>query len=101
MTIQPRTAVKPVDERGAERVEIEIAAGLRSLPGRRVPVVLRNVSVDGFMAEGGGSLVPGMPVMLDLFDGRGFPARIVWKRDGHCGGAFATPLDAVTLASFA
>jgi len=89
------------DERIAERVEVDIAAGLRSLPGRRVPVLLRNVSVDGFMAEGGETLVPGTPVMLDLFDGRGFPARIVWKRDGHCGGAFATPLDSMTLASFA
>lgn len=89
------------DERIAERVEIDIAAGLRSLPGRRIPVLLRNVSIDGFMAEGGETLVPGMPVMLDLFDGRGFPARIVWKRDGHCGGAFATPLDRATLASFA
>jgi hypothetical protein len=93
--------LKPADERGAERIDTEIAAGLRSLPGRRVPVVLRNVSIDGFMAEGGEPLLPGMPVMLDLFDGRGFPARIVWKRDGHCGGAFTTPLDAATLASFA
>ncbi len=99
MTVNPTQ--RPTDERGAERVEIEIAAGLRSLPGRRMPVVLRNVSVDGFMAEGGDTLVPGMPVMLDLFDGRGFPARIVWKRDGHCGGAFATPLDAATLATIA
>jgi len=89
------------DERIAERLEVDIAAGLRSLPGRRVPVLLRNVSIDGFMAEGGETLIPGVPVMLDLFDGRGFPARIVWKRDGHCGGAFATPLDSATLASFA
>lgn len=94
-------SVVTADGRGGERTEVDIAAELRSLPGRRVPVRLRNVSMDGFMAEGGETLVPGMAVMLDLFDGRGFSARIVWKRDGHCGGAFATPLDAATLASFA
>jgi hypothetical protein len=96
-----RTKYRTADERGAERIEIGIAAGLRSLPGRRVPVIVRNVSIDGFMAEGGETLVPGMPVMLDLFDGRSFSARIVWKRAGCCGGAFTTPLDAATLASFA
>jgi PilZ domain len=100
MTSEVRAITKTADEREAERTEVEIAAGLRSHPGRRVPVLLRNVSSDGFMAEGGETLVPGMPVMLDLFDGRGFPARIVWKREGYCGGAFTTPLDAATLASF-
>lgn len=89
-----------VDERAAERLEVDIAAGLRSQPGRRrVPILIRNVSIHGFMAEGGANLLPGMPVILDLFDGRSIPARIVWKRDGHVGGAFATPLDAETLAS--
>jgi hypothetical protein len=94
------TKARVADERGADRLETDIAAGLRALTGRRVPVVLRNVSVDGFMAEGCESLVPGMPIMLDLFDGRTFPARIVWKREGFCGGAFNTPISTATLATF-
>ncbi len=89
------------DQRTTERFDVDIAAGLRLLPGRRVPVRLCNVSTDGFMAEGADTIIPGQPVMLDLFDGRGFPARIVWKRDGQCGGAFASPLINSTLATFA
>ncbi len=96
------TVPKPLaEERRVQRIDVDIAAGLRSQPGRRVPVVIRNVSLDGFMAEGAQNFVPGLPVMLDLFDGRSFAARIVWKRDGHIGGAFATPLDVASLASIA
>jgi hypothetical protein len=50
------------------------------------------------MAEGGSTIVPGVPVTLDL-NGTEVEARIVWKRSGHIGGAFLEPIDRQTLQS--
>jgi hypothetical protein len=80
------------DERQLDRSEIALAAGLRTARGRRVAVTVRNISIDGFMAEGGGTMVPGVPVTLVL-DETVIDARIVWKRAGHVGGAFTVPLE--------
>ncbi len=96
---KPNVNATARDERGTDRLEVEIAAGLRSQGGRRLPVLIRNISVDGFMVEGGQTLAPGLPVTLELFDGRKLPARVVWKREGHIGAAFETPLDLGLLAS--
>jgi hypothetical protein len=85
------------DERRLDRSDIAIAAGLRTARGRRVAVTVRNISPDGFMAEGGASMVPGVPVTLDL-NGTAVEARIVWKRSGHIGGAFLNPIDRATLS---
>ncbi|MDB5702709.1 MAG: hypothetical protein JWL66_2908 [Sphingomonadales bacterium] len=84
------------DDRCLERSDIAIAAGLRTARGRRVAVTVRNISPNGFMAEGGSTMVPGVPVTLDL-NGTIVPARIVWKRSGHIGGAFLEPIDGQTL----
>jgi len=84
------------DERRPDRADIALAAGLRTARGRRVAVTIRNISTDGFMAEGGGTMVPGLPVTLDL-NGTILQARIVWKRSGHVGGAFLQPIDGETL----
>jgi hypothetical protein len=100
MPIAQATAVD-AEERRFARIDVDIAAGLRSASGRRASIIVRNVSVDGFMAEGAQNCVPGLPATFVLFDGRSFAARIVWKRDGHIGCAFETPLDAATLASIA
>lgn len=91
---------KPIveDERRLDRADIALAAGLRNTRGRRVAVTVRNISINGFMAEGGTSMVPGIPVSLDL-NGAVFEARIVWKRGGHVGGAFLAPIDPETVAS--
>jgi hypothetical protein len=99
----PQSALKTAnsDERTVERLVVAIAAGLRSANGRRVPVMLRNLSSDGFMCEGGSSVAPGCLVTLDLFDGRSFEGRIVWKRSGHVGGAFITPVDEAVLVTIA
>ncbi|MDB5713441.1 MAG: hypothetical protein JWO15_838 [Sphingomonadales bacterium] len=86
------------DDRCLERSETAIAAGLRTARGRRVAVTVRNISPDGFMAEGGSTIVPGVPVTLDL-NGTEVEARIVWKRSGHIGGAFLEPIDRQTLQS--
>lgn len=85
------------DDRQLDRAEIAIAAGLRTARGRRVAVTVRNISTNGFMAEGGGTMVPGLPVTLDL-NGIILEARIVWKRSGHVGGAFLQPIDSELLA---
>jgi hypothetical protein len=87
------------DDRNIDRAVVAIAAGLRSPSGRRVPVMVRNLSADGFMCEGGGPLAPGCAILLDLFDGRSFGARVVWKRNGHIGAAFETPLSPSLLAT--
>lgn len=84
------------DDRRIDRSEIAIAAGLRTARGRRVAIIVRNLSADGFMAEGGGTMIPGVPVTLDL-NGTLLEARIVWKRAGHIGGAFLDPISAETL----
>jgi hypothetical protein len=84
------------DDRRLDRSEIAIAAGLRTTRGRRVAVTIRNISINGFMAEGGGTMLPGLPVTLDL-NGTVLEARIVWKRSGHIGGAFLQPIDRETL----
>jgi len=94
-------AVVPEDERGTMRLDVNIAAGLRTARGKRLPVLLRNVSLYGFMAEGGATLIPGTTVVLDLFDGTAFESRIVWKRDGHVGGAFISPISDEKLAAIA
>jgi hypothetical protein len=87
-----------IDERAARRLDVEIAAGLRSPAGRRAPVVVRNISIHGFMAEGGDALLPAMPITLELFDGQSLAARVVWKRDCHFGAAFDAALDGETFA---
>jgi hypothetical protein len=85
------------DDRRLHRADIAIAAGIRTARGRRIPVTVRNISTNGFMAEGGANMVPGVPVTLDL-NGTTIEARIVWKRAGHVGGAFLNPIDGETLA---
>jgi hypothetical protein len=84
------------DDRRIERSELGIAAGLRTARGRRVAIIIRNISTDGFMAEGGGTMIPGVPVTLDL-NGTLLEARIVWKRAGHVGGAFLSPVASEVL----
>jgi hypothetical protein len=84
------------DDRCLDRSDTAIAAGLRTERGRRVAVTVRNISSNGFMAEGGSTMVPGIPVTLDL-NGTAVAARIVWKRSGHVGGAFLEPIDRQTL----
>lgn len=86
------------DDRVLDRSEIAIAAGLRTARGRKIAVTVRNISPEGFMAEGGGTMVPGVPVTLDL-NGAALEARIVWKRSGHIGGSFLHPIDAEILGS--
>ncbi|CAN5240833.1 hypothetical protein BH09PSE3_BH09PSE3_13350 [soil metagenome] len=90
---------KPIveDERRLGRADVTVAAGLRTERGRRVPVTIRNISTNGFMAEGGGAMTPGLLVLLDL-NGTAYEARIVWKRGGHVGGAFTQPIDSEALA---
>lgn len=84
------------DDRRFDRSDIAIAAGLRTARGRRVAITIRNISTDGFMAEGGGTMVPGVLVTLDL-NGTPLESRIVWKRAGHIGGAFLNPITSEVL----
>lgn len=80
------------DDRRSDRAEARIAAGLHTAQGRRVPIVIRNLSCHGFMAEGAAVLVPGSLVKLAVADLPDIEARIVWRRDGHIGVSFMTPL---------
>jgi hypothetical protein len=84
------------DDRRLNRSEIAIPGRLRGEKGRGVSVTVLNISVDGFMAEGGGKIPSGLPVTLDI-SGTVLQARIVWKRSGHVGGAFLQPIGAETL----
>jgi hypothetical protein len=86
------------DDRRIDRSEMAIAAGLRTARGRRVAITVRNISTNGFMAEGGSTMVPGIPVTLDL-NGILLEARIIWKRAGHVGGAFLSPITGEVLSA--
>jgi len=95
------TAAIAEDERRSERTDVDIAAGLRTSRGKRVPALIRNVSAHGFMAECGAALVPGTAVTLDLFDGTALAARVAWRREGHIGAAFVDPISDEMLAAIA
>ncbi len=86
------------DDRRSDRTGVRISAGVRTARGRRVPVVVRNISCHGFMAEGAAAIVPGSIVTLDI-DDQHFEARIAWRRDGHVGGAFIAPVSENVLAA--
>lgn len=86
------------DERLLDRAEIALVGELRTARGRRVAVTVRNVSPQGFMAEGGSRMVPGLAVTLAL-NGLELEARIVWNRSGHVGGSFVQPIETATLAN--
>lgn len=94
-----KTSILPIaDDRLSDRAEVQIAAGLRTSGGRRVPIVVRNISPDGFMAEGASMMVPGSIVSLDI-GVASFEVRIVWKRSGHIGGMFIEPLTEEAFAA--
>ncbi|WP_367271434.1 PilZ domain-containing protein [Sphingomonas sp.] len=84
------------DDRRPDRAHIAVAAGLRTARGTRLAITVRNISLNGFMAEGGRTMMPGAPVALDM-NGIVIEARIIWKRAGHIGGAFLQPIDGATL----
>ncbi len=80
------------DDRRSRRTEIEINAVVDAGPGRRVNVVILNVSAHGIMARSDATFVPGRPVTVT---GPGLDqtaGRIAWLRDGHLGIAFREPL---------
>lgn len=80
------------DDRRSRRTEIKIDAIVDAGPGRRVSVVILNVSAHGVMAQTDATFVPGRPVTITAKGLDQVAGRIAWLRDGHLGIAFREPL---------
>jgi PilZ domain len=80
------------DDRRSRRTDVRLAATIDAGPGRIYPVIIRNVSAHGVMAELGVQLVPGRPVTVTMAGLDKAPGRVAWLRDGHVGIAFVEPL---------
>lgn len=76
------------------RIEIYREALLIEADGCEVPVVIVDVSRDGFRLHSRDELVPGDEVSLQVAKAAPVRARIQWTRGFEAGGAF---LDAVAL----
>jgi hypothetical protein len=91
-------AILPTSEgRRAERRIVNLAARLRD-PGAQVSEIeVLNLSTDGFMACGHGSLEKGTSVWLKLPGLEPQSSEVMWVEDGKAGFRFAEPLHPATL----
>ena len=95
-------AILPVsDGRQAERRVVNLAARLREPGATIVDAEVRNLSVDGFMAESDLKLEPGANVWLKLPGLEPQNSCCAWAEDGKAGFQFATPLHPATVEMLA
>jgi hypothetical protein len=78
--------------RRAERVAVEVGAGLRPRGARGVPVKVTDISTDGFRATTRLDLETGSDVWLRLPGLEASHARVVWRDGQFVGCAFVRPL---------
>lgn len=91
-------AILPVREgRNAERRIVNLAARLRDPGATLVDAEVRDLSIDGFMAETDLKLEPGATVWLKLPGLEPQNSKVIWAEDGKIGFQFATPIHPATL----
>lgn len=81
-------------ERASGRSEISIPAQLQGPQGERVGAVVRNLSIDGFMAEASATFPIGQYIWLHLPEGESMRARVIWALNRRLGATFADRIDA-------
>jgi hypothetical protein len=85
--------VSDFGERQAERMPVELQAGLRELGAAGKDARIHNLSTHGFMAEADEYYQVGTYVWLKLPVIGGVNARIIWRDCFRYGCEFVTPID--------
>jgi PilZ domain-containing protein len=83
--------------RRAERVSVELGAGLRQRGASGVTVQIMDLSTDGFRAATHLELYPGTDVWLRLPGLEACHARVMWSEGHYVGCAFVRPLHPAVL----
>jgi hypothetical protein len=83
--------------RKAERVSLEMGAGLRQRGGTGVSIQIMDLSVDGFRASTHLQLAKGTDVWLRLPGLEAYQARVMWAKGNFVGCAFERPLHPAVL----
>ena len=83
--------------RQAERVPIELGAGLRQRGGSGVSIQIVDLSVSGFRASTHLCLQPGTDVWLRLPGLEPYQAKVAWSKGQFVGCAFERPLHPAVL----
>lgn len=96
LTTAPRPA-PGLTSRKAERVTLEMGAGLRQRGGTGVAIQIMDLSVDGFRATTHLSLAKGADVWLRLPGLEPYQARVMWAKGSFVGCAFERPLHPAVL----
>jgi hypothetical protein len=81
----------PIGRRGAARARLHANAMLVTTTGK-LPVVLRNLSCTGAMAEGANLPPKGRDLLLQRGDMEVL-ATVIWQSDDYCGLEFYDPID--------
>jgi len=84
-------ADQPDSKRRSKRANVMLVASLE-LPDRSQPVKLRNLSEDGALVEGAGTVAPDCEILFRRNELE-VPGRVVWVRGGFAGIAFGEKLD--------
>jgi hypothetical protein len=90
-------APRPKKGRRAERVPVELGAGLRQRGASGVSVQIMDLSTDGFRAATHLELGTGTDVWLRLPGLEPFHSRVVWSEGHYVGCAFLRPLHPAVL----
>lgn len=94
------TGARPAPDltsRKAERVSLEMGAGLRQRGGTGVSIQIMDLSVDGFRASTHLQLAKGADVWLRLPGLEAYQARVMWAKGNFIGCAFERPLHPAVL----
>ena len=83
--------------RRAERVSVELGAGLRQRGASGITVQIMDLSTDGFRAATHLELYPGTDVWLRLPGLEACHARVMWATGHYIGCAFVRPLHPAVL----
>ena len=82
---------QPISKRRSKRANVMLVASL-DLPDRSQPVKLRNLSEDGALVEGAGTVPPDCDVIFRRNELQ-VPGRVVWVREAFAGIQFSQKLD--------
>ena len=96
LTTEPRPAPE-LTSRKAERVTLDMGAGLRQRGGTGVAIQIMDLSIDGFRATTHLNLAKGTDVWLRLPGLEPYQARVMWAKGNFIGCAFERPLHPAVL----
>ncbi len=77
------------EDRSGERYCVEIEASMRQAGHRSFPIVIRNISLSGFVCDGLSHMVPGHRCFIKIARRESLGASVIWNDGWQIGAAFS------------